>query len=97
MTASVWIRYQIIAPGEKPLGVPFQLQPVILLRLETLILLEQVELKYRTDGGAEFKGNVLVRVCSAIPSSLDIHSDCAGLFDPLLCTEGKSMQTGPAL
>lgn len=88
---------QIIAPGEKPLGIPFQLQPVILLRLETLVLLEQVELKYRTDGGAEFKGNVLVRVCSAIPSSwtyiptepvFSIHS--FALWD-------KSMQTGPAL
>ena len=73
----------VVDLGEGALEVPVELEAVVFLVLEALELLDEVELEFRAEPGAEFKGDVLVGVsAAAVTPCFRLKSDGTGGIDP---------------
>jgi len=69
--------------------VPAQSFPLVFL--ETLKLLDQIELELHRHPGGKFKGNILVGICSTVASSFGNDPYSPGFFYPLFGGERKAV------
>lgn len=85
----------VVDLGEGALEVPIELEAVVFLVLEALEFLDEVELEFRAEPGAELEGNVLVGVSAAtVATGFGLESDGSRGLDPLSRREGKAIQPG---
>jgi hypothetical protein len=65
-----------------------------LFLLEALEFLDEIKFELDGDPGVKLKGNILVRIGSAIAAGLGHQPDGAGPFYPSLGGQNKAVQTG---
>ena len=80
--------------GQCALETPFQRCRPRLFILESLELLDEVELELGAEPGAELEGNVAVGKGATVPAGFGVQADGARGFDPLLCRQIETIAPG---
>ena len=82
----------VVELRERSVQVPRRGEPTAFLDLETLELLDQVELEFDGDPGRELEGDVLMGECAAMSTSLGQQPDRSGGINPLRGREHEAVQ-----
>jgi hypothetical protein len=80
--------------SQRALKTPFQRCGAGLFILESLELLDEIELELRAEPGAELEGNVAMGVGATVSAGLGMQADGTRGLDPLLCRQIETIAPG---
>ena len=77
---------------EGAVEIPREGESAVFVVLEALEFLDEVNFEFGADPHAEFKGDVFVGECAAIPARAGFQADGVGLFHPILDADLVAVQ-----
>ena len=83
----------IIDFGQFTVQVPSQGKAAVFFRLQTLIVLDNIQLEFRRDPGGKLKGNVLMCKRGGVSALLGHNALGTGLFHPSFRGKDKTVQS----